>query len=62
MPIFTLVDEGAVPIDAYGARTRILDNHHSHDSDQRNTQRLARRGRSGKYFTGGPCTAVRSCR
>jgi hypothetical protein len=37
MLIFTLVDEGAVTMDACGAYTRTLDNHHSHDSDQRDT-------------------------
>jgi hypothetical protein len=42
MLIFTLVDEGAVTMDACGAHTRTLDNHHSHDSDQRNTERLTR--------------------
>jgi hypothetical protein len=45
MLIFTLVDERAVTMDACGAHTRTLDNHHSHDSDQRNTERLACRGK-----------------
>jgi hypothetical protein len=44
MLIFTLVDEVAVTMDACGANTRTLDNHHSHDSDQRNTERLTSRG------------------
>jgi len=34
MLIFTLVDEGTVMMDACGARTRTLDNHHSYDSDR----------------------------
>jgi hypothetical protein len=43
MLIFTLVDEGAMTMDACGAYTRTL-NHYSHDSDQRNTQRLTEPG------------------
>ena len=39
-------------MDACGAHTRTLDNHHSHDSDRRNTQCLTSRGRSGSYFIG----------
>jgi hypothetical protein len=46
MLIFTLVDEVAVTMDACGTNTRTVDNHHSHDSDQRNTERLTGRGRS----------------
>jgi hypothetical protein len=41
MLIFTLVDEVAVTMDACGANTR---NHHSHDSDEGNTERLTSRG------------------
>jgi hypothetical protein len=37
MLIFTLVDEGAVTMDACGAYTRTLAKHQSHHSDQRNT-------------------------
>jgi hypothetical protein len=37
MMIFTLVDEGAVTMDACGDRTHTLKNHYNHDSDQRNT-------------------------
>jgi hypothetical protein len=44
MLIFTLVDEVAVTMDACGAHTRTFDNHHSHDSDQGNTERLTSRG------------------
>jgi hypothetical protein len=44
MLIFTLVDEVAVTMDACGANTRTLDNHHSHDSNQGNIERLTGRG------------------
>ena len=43
--IFTLVDEVAVAMDACGAHTRTLDNHHSSDRDQRKTERLTSRYR-----------------
>jgi hypothetical protein len=52
MLIFTLVDEGTMMMDACGTHTRALDNHHSHDGDQRNTERFTSRGRSGRYFSG----------
>ena len=32
-------------MDACGAHTRTLDNHHGHDSDQRNTERLTNQGK-----------------
>jgi hypothetical protein len=46
MLIFTLVDEVAVTMDACAANTRTLDNGHSHYSDQRNAERLTRRGQA----------------
>jgi len=43
--IFTLVDEGAVTMDACGEHTHIFENHYRHDSDQRNSQRPTSRGK-----------------